>query len=236
MLCYSFNFIKQKEMSAQGVYRITEDFERAVAKYTNAPYAIAIDNCSNAIFLALKYFDVAGLEIEIPERTYMSVPCEIIRAGGTVKFNRVEGDSITGEYQLMPTTVWDSALLFTSNMYRPSHLQCLSFTGPYKTLKLSKAGMILTDDKKAYQWFKRARFSGRNECGYHEDYFDCLGYNMYLLPEISARGLLLMNQFYDSFGNPISNSPVTMRYPKLSDFKIYTNAAADRLSTQSKVK
>jgi dTDP-4-amino-4,6-dideoxygalactose transaminase len=208
-------------MSAQGIYKITEDFEQAVAKYVNAPYAVAVDNCSNALFLALKYVGIINLEIEIPERTYMSVPCEIIRAGGKVKFKSVEGECITGEYQLSPTPVWDSALLFTDNMYRPGALQCLSFTGPYKTLKLSKAGMILTDDRKAYEWFKRMRFSGRNECSYHEDYFDCLGYNMYLLPEISARGLLLMNQFYDASGSPISNNPITMRYPKLSDFQIY---------------
>lgn len=211
-------------MSATGVYKITEQFEDAVAKYTGAPFAIALDSCSNAMFLALKYIGISGVEISIPERTYMSVPCEIIRAGGRVSFEEVKGDSITGSYQLKPTPVWDCALSFTFNMYRPGTIQCLSFTGPYKILKLSKAGMILTDDEDLYRWAKRMRFSGRNECGYHEDSFDCLGYNMYLLPEISARGLLLMNQFYDLQGNPIQNTDVTMRYPKLSDYEIYTNA------------
>jgi dTDP-4-amino-4,6-dideoxygalactose transaminase len=210
-------------MSAQGVYKITQDFEEAVAKYTGAKYAVALDNCSNALFLALEYVGIKGVKIRIPERTYMSVPCEIIRAGGKVEFEPVDGDTITGAYRLHPTRVYDAALLFTHNMYLPGTFMCLSFTGPYKTLKLSKAGMILTDDEAAYNWFKKKRFSGRNECSYHEDNFDMLGYNMYLLPEISARGLLLMNQFYDLQGNPIPQEPVTMKYPKLSNYSIYTD-------------
>lgn len=40
-------------MSAQGEYKMTEMFEEEVAKYTNAPYAVAVDSCSNAIFLSL---------------------------------------------------------------------------------------------------------------------------------------------------------------------------------------
>jgi hypothetical protein len=36
---------------AQGVHKITEDFEKALCDYTGAPYAIALDNMSNALFL-----------------------------------------------------------------------------------------------------------------------------------------------------------------------------------------
>ena len=98
---------------------------------------------------------------------------------------------------------------------------CVSFTGPYKHLKLSKGGAILTDDLHAYLWFKRARFSGRRECSYHDDYFDMLGWNFYMIPELSARGLLLMNQFYKD-GKPIENEDIELPYPDLSKFKIYT--------------
>ena len=34
---------------------VTEQFETALATYTGAKFAIAIDNCSNALFLCLKY-------------------------------------------------------------------------------------------------------------------------------------------------------------------------------------
>ena len=207
---------------AQGVYKITEEFEEKVAKYTGSPYAVALDNMSNALFLALYYEKVQGLEITIPSRTYMSVPCEIIHAGAKVKFEPVEGTKIKGAYQLKPTKVWDCALRFTSKMYVPNTHMCLSFTGPYKHLKLSKGGMILTDDEKAYNWFKRARFSGRNETSYHEDTFDMLGWNFYMMPEIAARGLLFMTQFYDINGTPKENEDIELGYPDLSQYEIYT--------------
>lgn len=207
---------------AEGIYKVTEDFESELAKYTGAPYAVALDNASNALFLSLMYEGVAGATITIPARTYPSVPCEIIHAGGKVKFEAVEGETLTGAYQLSPTRTWDSALRFTSDMYLRNTFMCLSFTGPYKHLKLSKAGAILTDDKNAYEWFKRARFSGRREKSYHDDEFDMLGWNFYLLPEIAARGVLMMKQFYNLDGSKKQNPDVTLPYPDLSTSEIYT--------------
>jgi len=206
---------------ANGIYKITEDFEKALADYTGAPYVVTVDNASNAIFLALTYENVGGKEITIPARTYPSVPCEIIHAGGRVKFKPVEGKTIKGAYQLEPTNVWDSALRFTADMYIPKSHMCISFTGPYKHFKLSKGGAILTDNYEAYLWFKRARYSGRRECSYHDDNFDMLGWNFYMMPELAARGLLLMNQFYKFDGSKKKNEDLEMSYPDLSKFEIY---------------
>lgn len=207
---------------ANGIYKITEDFEKALAEYTGAPYVVTVDNQSNALFLALMYENVKGVEITIPARTYPSVPCEIIHAGGRVKFRAVEGTTLKGAYQLEPTKVWDSALRFTSGMYQEGTHMCISFTGPYKHFKLSKGGAILTDDHNAYLWFKRARFSGRRECSYHDDNLDMLGWNFYMMPELATRGLLMMNQFYNGEGKPKHNEDLELPYPDLSKFKIYT--------------
>jgi dTDP-4-amino-4,6-dideoxygalactose transaminase len=182
---------------------------------------VAVDNQSNALFLSLMYEKVNKIEISIPSRTYPSVPCEIIHAGAKVKFIPIEGTTLKGAYQLYPTKVWDSALRFTSNMYIPDTHMCISFTGPYKHFKLSKGGAILTDNLEAYYWFKRARYSGRRECSYHDDYFDMLGWNFYMMPELAARGLLLMNQFYNQDGSKKQNEDLELPYPDLSKFKIY---------------
>lgn len=206
---------------AQGVYKITEEFEEQLSKYTGAPYVITVDNASNAIFLALMYENVKGQTITIPSRTYPSVPCEIIHAGAKVNFTPVEGKTIKGAYQLFPTKVWDSALRFTHNMYIKNTHMCISFTGPYKHFKLSKGGAILTDNYDAHLWFKRARYSGRRECSYHTDNFDMLGWNFYMMPELAARGLLLMNQFYNVDGTPKQNEDLELPYPDLSKFDIY---------------
>ena len=210
---------------ANGVYKVTEDFEKALAEYTGAKYAITLDNLSNGLFLALYYehhiMNRTNNTITIPSRTYPSVPCEIIHAGLKVGWNTVKGETLTGAYPLAGSNVWDSALTFTADMYKPKTHMCVSFTGPYKHFKLSKGGAILTDDAKAYRWFKRARYSGRRACDYHEDNLDMLGWNFYMMPELAARGLLLMGQFYNIDGSKKTQEDLTLPYPDLSKFEIY---------------
>lgn len=227
---------------AQGVHQVTADFEKELARYTGAPYVICVDNQSNGLFLALYYYrhvrniptykeweenhlKIAQMRvIDIPSRTYPSVPCEAIHAGFKVNFTPVDGETIKGAYQLTPTNVWDSALRFTADMYIPNSMMCVSFTGAYKHFKLSKGGAILLDDLDAYNWLKKARFSGRSECSYHEDNFDenpVIGWNFYMMPELSARGLLLINQFYNTDGTKRHNEDLELPYPDLSKFKIW---------------
>jgi dTDP-4-amino-4,6-dideoxygalactose transaminase len=211
---------------ANGIYKVTEQFEEELAKYTGAKFAVTVDNLSNGLFLALYYEhyinkSIKSNTINIPSRTYPSVPCEIIHAGLKVGWNPVKGETITGAYQLEGSNVWDSALTFTADMYKKETHMCVSFTGPYKHFKLSKGGAILTDNLKAYHWFKRARYSGRRECSYHDDNLDMLGWNFYMMPELAARGLLLMNQFYNIDGTKKHQQDLTLPYPDLSKFKVY---------------
>jgi dTDP-4-amino-4,6-dideoxygalactose transaminase len=213
---------------SNGVYKITEEFEKSLSDYTGAPYVITVDNQSNALFLSLYYEknvkkSITSEYVCIPSRTYPSVPCEIIHAGLKVQFDSVNGKTLRGAYNLQGTNIWDSALRFTSNMYISNTHMCISFTGPYKHFKLSKGGAILTDNYDAYLWFKRARYSGRRECSYHDDYFDMLGWNFYMMPELSTRGLLLMNQFYNTDGSKKHNEDLELPYPDLSKFEIYKN-------------
>ena len=211
---------------ANGIYKVTEEFESRLADYTGARFAVTLDNMSNGLFLALYYehnvMNRTEKVITIPNRTYPSVPCEIIHAGLKVNFRKVKGKTIKGAYELEGSNVWDSALSFTADMYKPNTHMCVSFTGPYKHFKLSKGGAILTDDQNAYRWFKRARYSGRRECSYFEDNLDMIGWNFYMMPELAARGLLLMDQFYNRDGTKKHNQDLELPYPDLSQFEIYT--------------
>lgn len=189
------------------------DFEKTVADYTGSPYAVSIDSCTNALFLCCKWLNVD--EVTIPSKTYVSVPCSIINSGGKVKFEHIEW---TGIYQLKPYPLYDSAKRFTSNMYIPNSFMCLSFHVK-KQLPIGRGGMILCDDKKAYEWFKMARFDGRHECPLTEDNFEMIGWNYYMSPEQAARGLWLMMMY------PKHNEDMAYEeYPDLSKYKIYTEA------------
>lgn len=211
---------------ANGIYKITDEFEEKLAHYTGAKYAVTVDNMSNALFLALYYENhikksIEGGVVTCPSRTYPSVPCEIIHAGLKIEWIPIEGKTIKGAYNLGNSNVWDSALTFTADMYVPKSHMCVSFTGPYKHFKLSKGGAILTDDYEAYLWFRRARYSGRREMSYHDDHFDMLGWNFYMMPELAARGVLLMGQFYNMDGTKKHNEDLELPYPDLSKFEVY---------------
>jgi len=208
----------------QQAHKATKDFEAALEKYTGAPYAVAVDSCTNALFLSLTYSKAMspGLHLlEIPARTYPSVPCSIIQAGMVPDFVPWPNDYLKGAYPLSPSRVWDAALRFTHNMYRPDTYMCLSFTGPHKHLSIGKGGAILTDDWAANCWFRRARYSGRREISYLEDTFDQRGWNMWLLPELAVRGLSLMNRFYGLDGKPLTMEDKELPYPDLSQYDIY---------------
>ena len=96
---------------------------------------------------------------------------------------------------------------------------CVSFTGPYKHFKLSKGGAILTDNYEAYLWFRRARYSGRRECSYHDDNLDMIGWNFYMMPELAARGLLLMGQFYNMDGTKKTPTRLNTTIPRLKQIQ-----------------
>jgi dTDP-4-amino-4,6-dideoxygalactose transaminase len=129
---------------------------------------------------------------------------------------------ITAEFERRLCDYTGAPYAVTVDNQSKGAMQCLSFTGPYKHLKLGKAGAILTDNHAAYLWLKRARFSGRRECSYHDDSFDMLGWNFYLLPEIAAKGVRDIQQFYNIDGTPKEMPDITLPYPDLSTFPIYT--------------
>jgi dTDP-4-amino-4,6-dideoxygalactose transaminase len=170
-------------------YKIVKMFEEEVAAYTGAPYAISVDSCTNAIFLCCKYLNVR--EVTIPKHTYLSVPMSIIHSGAEVVF---EDRKWSGLYKLEPYPIFDAAKRLTSNMYIPGSYMCLSFHIK-KMLPIGKGGMILTDNKYAAEWFRKARYEGRSEKNYHEDDIEMLGWNMYMTPQQASHGLALMQNY-----------------------------------------
>jgi hypothetical protein len=48
-----------------------------------------------------------------------------------------------------------------------------------------------------------------------------LGWNFYMMPELSARGLLLISQFYNLDGSKKQMDDLELPYPDLSKYEIY---------------
>lgn len=202
-------------------YEIVRMFERAVADYTGAPYAVSVNSCTNALFLCCVYekeiknnFHLNHGTVIIPKRTYLSVPQAIMRAGAKVGF---DDRKWSGAYELQRTKIWDAAKRFTSGMYKSGTHMCLSFHIK-KQLKIGKGGMILTDDPEAVEWLKKARYEGRSEnMRYQDDDIDMLGWNMYMTPQQAAHGLALMQNFPEH--NP--DLPEDPPYRDLTEFTLF---------------
>lgn len=192
-------------------YKIVQMFEEEVAAYTGAPFAVAVDSCTNAIFLSCKYLNVK--EVTIPKKTYLSVPMSILHAGGELNF---EDRQWSGIYQLEPYSIYDAAKRFTSNMYIPGSYMCISFHIK-KLLSLGKGGMILTDNYEAVEWFKKARYEGRSEVNYKDDNVDMLGWNMYMTPQQASHGLALMQNYPEHVPDLGENNG----YRDLTEFTIF---------------
>ena len=182
-------------------YKIVQMFEEEIAEYTGSPYAVALDNCTDALFLCCTYLNVT--EVTIPKKTYLSVPQAIMVSGGKLSFDDTEW---VGLYQLKPYPIYDSARRFTSDMYIPNSFMCLSFH-PKKILKMRKGGMILTDNEDAYKWFKKARHEGRDEIPYTQDNIKMIGWNMYMTPPDAADGLWLMSSMSKHNEDSIEDYP-----------------------------
>ncbi len=217
-------------------HQVTRDFEAALCAYTGAPFAVAVNSCTMALLLAVawqvkKEFehrratrsmgrgeDWAEPEVEIPKRTYVSVPQSIIHAGGRPTFRDEEW---RGAYQLKPLPIWDSARWFTHDLYhvvtgKAGGMVCVSFHS-CKTLGDTQGGAILHDSQDADAWLRRARFDGRTEgVAPKDDTFDMLGWHAYISPDVSARLLWALSTL-PKHNAPLPNDP----YPDLSEMEIF---------------
>lgn len=197
-------------------YQVVRDFEAALCEYTGARFAVTTNSCTMALLLACRYHYInkPGLAtITIPKRTYVSVPQSIKHAGFYVEFADYRWSGI---YQLHPYDIWDSARMFTSNMYAPRTYMCVSFHAS-KILGDTQGGAILHDNPEADKWFRKARFDGRTEgVEPKNDNFDMLGYHCYMSPDVAAR-LLLKLSVLPKHNDTLPNDD----YPDLSQFEVF---------------
>ena len=196
-------------------YAVTRQFERELCAYTGAKYAVAVNSCTAAIELACMWNGnrVSSVIVEIPAKTYPSVPMAIIRADSWVHFR---DEDWRGAYQLKPLPVWDCARRFTSGMYIPGQFQCVSFSSS-KILGIEQGGAILHDSDEADPWFRRMRFDGRTEgLATVDDNYREIGLHCIMLPSIAAQ-LLLKLSFLPKHNEDLPVIP----YPDLSKFEVF---------------
>lgn len=230
-------------------FGIVKEFEQAVCDYTKAKFAVAVDTGSAALFLSMRYLyariedeekeqlSVSQLStlspaipvLQLPKETFISVPMMAIHSGFSVEF---DARCWEGAYQIHPLPIWDSALRLYQGMFRDFHSKtetilddhryiCLSFQYR-KHLPIGRGGMILHNDPKADEWFRRARFFGRHEVpAFADPGPSMIGWHMYMEPNRAAIGLQLMVHMAEQ------NKDLHVEYPDLSKYDIFKTKEPD---------
>lgn len=195
---------------------VVDLFEQKVKDFTGSRYALAVDCCTHALELCLRYKIAIGeidygSSIGIPENTYISVPMTITKLGLRYKLMPTKWSGI---YPLICSglEVIDAAVRWQEGMYLDHSLMCLSFQIK-KRIPIGRGGMILLDNLKAYEAIKLMRYDGRDlDTAYDSnDHIKSFGYHYYMTPEDAARGILLMDEIKEQ-----GDSASYLNYPNLN--------------------
>jgi dTDP-4-amino-4,6-dideoxygalactose transaminase len=152
------------------------EFEKEIAKFYSARYAVAVDCCTHALELCLRQQNIK--HYSVPKRTYISVPFLADKLGITFDWREEEWQDY---YYLGGTNIIDAAVLWKKNSYIPNTFMCISFQFR-KHLSLGRGGMILTDNEKSAIILKKMSYDGRLN-------INTMGYHYYMTPETAALGL-----------------------------------------------
>tara|TARA_R110000851_G_scaffold267748_1_gene420228 strand:- start:1049 stop:1651 length:603 start_codon:yes stop_codon:yes gene_type:complete len=193
-------------------FNTVKDFEDVIAEFYGARYAIAVDCCTHAIELCLRYTEPS--EVTFPNRTYISIPFLGDKLG-------IDWDWYTTEwtdyYVIGGTNIIDAAVYWKAGGYIPNTFMCLSFQFQ-KHLSLGRGGMILTDNREAAEELKKMSYDGRNpNTPWRDQNISSMGYHYYMTPETAQLGL-------DKFTKAVITPPRDWKYedwPDLRNMKIF---------------
>ena len=69
-----------------------EEFEQALAEYIGVKYAIGLNSCTDALYLALRGLKIGtGDEVLVPSRTFVASAQVIVQVGATPVFYDLDG-------------------------------------------------------------------------------------------------------------------------------------------------
>jgi len=140
------------------------EFEQALAEYVGSKYCVALDSCTSALFLSIKWQE--SKTVIIPSMTVPLVVNACYEAGKEVKFDD-NVDWVGSAYQIKLTNVWDSAHQLERNQYKNMGFKngeklCFSFY-PTKNIGSADGGAVCTDDKEFADWARMVSCYGRNQ-------------------------------------------------------------------------
>lgn len=192
---------------------ITE-FEKEIAKFFGAPYAVAVDCCTHGIELCLRLTNTT--KISVPKRTYISIPFLANKLGIELEWRDEDWvNYYTLNYD--DKKIIDAAVLWKKDSYIPNTLMSVSFQFR-KHLSLGRGGVILCDNEEDAKMLKKMSYDGRlPDIPWREQDINTMGYHYYMAPETAQKGL-------DKLKEAINTEPkqwTVNDWPDLTKMKIF---------------
>ena len=164
-------------------FQVVTEFERNVAHYFGAPYAVAFDSCTHGIEVCLRY--TQSTSINVPKRTYVSIPFLANKMGIELEWRDEEWQ----DYYYLTDNIIDAAVLWKPNSYISGTFMGVSFQYQ-KHLSLGRGGIVLTDDEGAAIELKKMSYDGRlPNIPWRGQNISSVGYHYYMTPETAQLGL-----------------------------------------------
>jgi len=196
--------------SLPGWNTVTE-FERRIAEFFGAPYAVAVDSCTHGLELCLRYS--GSTMIAPPVQTYLSVPMLAKKMGINLFWIKTKWRELYG----IGSGIYDAATMWRKDSYLPTTFMCLSFQYQ-KHLSLGRGGMILCPDEQSYNQLKKMSYDGRLPgIPWREQDIDTIGYHYYMTPETAQLGLDKLQTAIDTPPRIWSHED----YPDLTKMKLW---------------
>ena len=173
-------------------FKTIADFEKEVAKFFGAPYAVAVDCCTHGLELCLRH--KGSNKIMVPKHTYLSVPMLAEKLDLDIEWI----DDKWQDYYYLTEDIVDAAVYWKSNSYIPNTYMCVSFQFR-KHLSLGRGGIILFDKKEDFDILKRMSYDGRSpDVSWSKQNIKTIGYHYYMTPETAELGLQKLSAAIDT--------------------------------------
>lgn len=165
------------------MFEVVQEFEKQIASFFGAPYAVAVDSCTHGIELALRYTNAK--KISVPRRTYLSVPFLANKLGIGLEWRNENWVN----YYYVTDIIIDAAVLWKKNSYIPNTMMGISFQYQ-KHLSLGRGGILLLDNEEAAVEIKKMSYDGRLPMiPWREQNVSTYGYHYYMTPETAKLGI-----------------------------------------------
>ena len=164
-------------------FSVIEEFEKKIAEFFGAPYAVAVDSCTHGIELCYRMTGIYYMNC--PKHTYLSIPMLAKKLNIDLRWD----DRKWIDYYELTYRIIDAAVLWKKDSYKADTLMCISFQYQ-KHLSLGRGGIILCDNKKEAEQLKKMSYDGRSpNIPWREQDVDTMGYHYYMTPETAKLGL-----------------------------------------------